>query len=691
MSRPSLLSIVHSTLDTLNGSTPSHPFSKTYTPSTTALNSVISSTNQLNYSLAQLTNVPFASTKLVSLLKQDTAIQNTLNQSNSLLIAHSNTSRSGLYPDTTLFSPSAVIDRISTWGTTAGMEAFTDTGTSPGSKVNIVLGGKVLVVDLEFDSDKCQVASVKTSFAPSATSAPTLDTFLLNKIAAWINIIQQANDVMFEVTTHTEDPAILAARMSRDIQESFNYLMLLDALAEKEGIQWFTDIDHVSEAALEKVKTILGNDASTVDTLLTRVPLPLPYLQVPAISFLVWLSPHAYLQLLRSAPSNSPSTSPKLDVPTSHITSFLGMNVPVDGAVVATLKLVPSSNAPHNVSSDASDHTFPSSPRHAWILDFTSNSRGGIVITQTRARALLKIIGGIQSNDNSPSAAGIPPFAFGMPVQTPVNGGPNWLDLLLNVAGGTAEHYNAIYRSPSDSHPPLRLRLTTPQEPGFVLQQIPVKNVNEVSKVLEIVKDQCWLNETFRSLQWTPTQVPSDSMSDQKNEQDEVSPEFLTSLLSGSLAPRSIPVTIYLPSQPFSLRGSTAPPPPPNSTESDLFGGMDMDMDMDIPGLSMGMGMDMGMDMNMNMMMGGDTNSASNLTSTQPSDPKPTIVLSTPARAPRSGLMEVQVSFGDGGSATGMRVEVSDGMNVPRIEEIVRRGGIWSLPGRAWSQSSNGK
>ncbi|KAH7926534.1 hypothetical protein BV22DRAFT_1062766 [Leucogyrophana mollusca] len=690
MSRPSLLSAVHSSLRTLDGSSSSHPFSKTFSSSTASLNSIIAATNQLSYSLTQLSTVPFTDAKLVSLLKQDTTIQNTLNQSISTSAAHSGLTRLAPYPDTTPSLSSSILDRIAAWGTAAGMETFTDTGTSPSSKVNVVLGGKVLVIDLEFDSEKCQIVSVKTSFAPSATPAPTLDTFLSKKITAWICAVQKANDVMFDGPPSAEDPAMEAARLSHDIQENFVYLMMLDALAESDSIRWFTDVDRVTELVLEKVKVTLGADTGTIDTLLSRIPIPLPYLHAPAVSFLIWLSPRAYLRLLRSAPSNLPNPSLKIDVPISHIISALGTGASIGGATLATLKLVHAKNQSNITSKDGAEHALPSSSWHTWVLDFSSNSGGGVVLSQTRMRALQDAIGGDQGVGSLVSTVGSTSFGFGIPSQTQTSGAPTWVDLVLSTAGSTAERYNAIYRSPSDVHPPLRLCLTTPQEPGFTLQQVPVRNVGDVLRVLEIVKEQCWLNETLRSLQWTPAH-PSQTQSavDQQYPEEDPSPELLASVLSGTLTPRSIPVTVYLPSHPFPIRGQDHPavsPPPPNSADSDLFGGMDMDMDMDIPGLSMGMGMDMGMDMNMNVMMGNDANSASK--STQLSNSKPTIVLSAPVRAPGSGLVELQVWFGEGGSATGIHVEASEGVDTSGMEEVVRRGGVWGLPGRMWNQGT---
>ncbi len=36
-------------------------------------------------------------------------------------------------------------------------------------------------------------------------------------------------------------------------------------------------------------------------------------------------------------------------------------------------------------------------------------------------------------------------------------------------------------------HPPLQLRLTAPEEPGFILEKVPVHSIKEVWGVLEVM------------------------------------------------------------------------------------------------------------------------------------------------------------------------------------------------------------
>jgi len=74
-----------------------------------------------------------------------------------------------------------------------------------------------------------------------------------------------------------------------------------------------------------------------------------------------------------------------------------------------------------------------------------------------------------------------------------------------------------------------------------------------------------------------------------------------------------------------------------------------------------------------------------------PSRPPPMIVLSSPARVPAAGMVELRASFGEfgnkvgsSGSDCGVKVEASAGVDTRGMEEVIRRGGIWGLPGRVW-------
>lgn len=221
----------------------------------------------------------------------------------------------------------------------------------------------------------------------------------------------------------------------------------------------------------------------------------------------------------------------------------------------------------------------------------------------------------------------------------------------------------------------------------------------------QIVKEQCWLNELLGMLRWEPDRTalvrkdPTSVLPASGDEMEEsVSLALLASVLAGTVAPRSIPVSVYLPStmlpplmgsnaSHFGLEGLSVGPPPISggSSSRSLFGSTDMDMDMEIPGLSMSM--NSGMDISM-AGMGMELSS-----SPVPSRPPPVIVLSSPARASAAGtsMVELRASCGEfnnkgGGIACdcGVKLEASAGVDTRGMDEIIRRGGIWGLPGKVW-------
>jgi len=84
-------------------------------------------------------------------------------------------------------------------------------------------------------------------------------------------------------------------------------------------------------------------------------------------------------------------------------------------------------------------------------------------------------------------------------------GGGSWIELLLNSGTYiTPESYTALYTSPTSLHPPLQLRLTVPDEPGFLLEKVPVQTIKQVWAILEVVREQCWVNEIIKGCEWVP-------------------------------------------------------------------------------------------------------------------------------------------------------------------------------------------
>ena len=82
-------------------------------------------------------------------------------------------------------------------------------------------------------------------------------------------------------------------------------------------------------------------------------------------------------------------------------------------------------------------------------------------------------------------------------------------------------------------HPPLRLTLTAPDEPGLLLERVQVYNMQEVWAVLEIVRDQCWLNETLSGIPWLPEAIAGPPVIVEPD--SGATEEELRALLSGQL------------------------------------------------------------------------------------------------------------------------------------------------------------
>ncbi len=89
-------------------------------------------------------------------------------------------------------------------------------------------------------------------------------------------------------------------------------------------------------------------------------------------------------------------------------------------------------------------------------------------------------------------------------------------------------------------HPPLRLTLSTPDEPGFLLERVQVYNMQEVWAVLEVVRDQCWLNEMLNGISWLPEAIAGAPVTEGPD--TGATEEELRALLTGRLMPLFAPL-----------------------------------------------------------------------------------------------------------------------------------------------------
>jgi len=268
----------------------------------------------------------------------------------------------------------------------------------------------------------------------------------------------------------------------------------------------------------------------------------------------------------------------------------------------------------------------PSSQQYNWALDFTLGGRfPGIVLSQSRMRDIEMVLNPLGGMDNLPPV-GILSFQPG-----------SWVSLLLKPDSPLpSERYIATYQSPTNAHPPLSLRLIAPNEPGFLLQKVPVHSVREMWGILEVVRDQCWLNEMLLGCQWNTT-----TLEETESVESEATEEELEAALSGTMTPRKIPVNIYLPAN--------------DSATDALFG---------------------------------DTLDTMSIAHMRPRRPK--IIMTSPERPPMSGLVEISVLC-DESKPRGVSVEINGAMGAeikPQdLEEICRRGGTLGLSGKVWMQS----
>lgn len=197
-------------------------------------------------------------------------------------------------------------------------------------------------------------------------------------------------------------------------------------------------------------RSLSSTDAPLDIFLIRSHALPLPYLVSPSISFLTYLSPIAYLSLLRSLPSKSGDhnkTNPPIDIPLSKARAYLTSTC--KGATIATLTLaklsvgqlfpesmsmptltsrptfplVPSGSQINHVfpmDSSASNDPATLPDQHIWILDFTNGGKTlGVVTSQTRMRDIELVVNPLSGMD---SISSLNMLSFGT---------GSWVDLLV--------------------------------------------------------------------------------------------------------------------------------------------------------------------------------------------------------------------------------------------------------------------
>lgn len=182
--------------------------------------------------------------------------------------------------------------------------------------------------------------------------------------------------------------------------------------------------------------------------MLKSQPLPLPYLSSPSLHFLIFLSPLAYLDLLRksTAKSTTPSHLPNFDIPIEVLRAGISSRPPPRGVTSVTLRVQdvskPRSDMDDTMMSDLMgpfdmdmefEHDYPQVPtttvlsaptKPVWVLDFTNNgSPNGIALSQSRMREIETIIHPFGHGGVSSHLGIIGPSAFAS---------PSWVDLAVS-------------------------------------------------------------------------------------------------------------------------------------------------------------------------------------------------------------------------------------------------------------------
>ena len=157
------------------------------------------------------------------------------------------------------------VSQLEECGKKAGMETFKEAETS--GRITLILGGKVLVVDIELAVDRSDeerpqlsVIALKTSYASPVSGAttegsPSMNSFLMDYIREFI---EEAHKPLGEQDTKK------AGKLVRGFLGHMQYLMKLDGMATQEGdsgLRWFNSIDTLALTAEGRAKTEAQNIA----------------------------------------------------------------------------------------------------------------------------------------------------------------------------------------------------------------------------------------------------------------------------------------------------------------------------------------------------------------------------------------------------------------------------------------------
>ncbi|KAF8750677.1 hypothetical protein RHS01_09105 [Rhizoctonia solani] len=335
------------------------------------------------------------------------------------------------------------------------------------------------------------VLSYNIGVRPVTQPPNTVEDLLGADITAYIN----------EVTREGAD-ATKAAQLAWRVMAHIRYIMRLDSQAAQEAKNGGTARDGLRRSGY----------------------------YLPNISFLIGMTPISYLSLLKASTNhveNPPSDpQPNIDIPNNLLRRFVAQHPTPPGITTCNLIVV-------------SGNQSNSEPIHPTPPHFGAK---GLVMRRSAMQALVQALGHVGDIDVTLSGMGFMNLGMGL-----ISGeNPGWVSMLLQKRSRIiTEHLYTTQTSPNRLYPPIHLTLRVPNEAGFVLGRVRVRNMAEVWTILEIVREQCWLNNTISSYVWEETPQHTDTL-EAPGLENLLSGKFLSIPTQMNISTGSAPLSLLL-------------------------------------------------------------------------------------------------------------------------------------------------
>ncbi|CAE6421154.1 unnamed protein product [Rhizoctonia solani] len=412
--------------------------------------------------------------------------------------------------------PDFILCRVEKWAKGAKMEVYQ---SDENGQNTLTCAGSAVVLDITFEKSAnnptLRLVSLKASYPTSSGSAPVTQPVTTMEDLLEADITAYVNEVLGEDVDATK-----AAQLAWRVMEHIQYIMLLDAQADREalsgdtGARWFAEVGILSPKVIDLacqeaagLASQLRAQKAPLDIFLRRAhAFPLINLNSPSVSFLIG---HV------DNPTSDPQ--PNIDIPINFLRRFVAQHPTPPGITTCNLIIVsgnqansgPIHHSPPRVpyfpllgvpSVPSQSHEFPlPGGNSSWVLDFGAK---GLIMRRGAMQALVQALGHVSDIDVTLSGMGF--MNLGMGLMSEEN--PGWVSMLLQKPSRIlAEHLYTTQTSPNQLFPPIHLTLRVPDEAGFVLGRVRVRNMAELWTVLEIVREQCWLNNIVTSYVWEDT------------------------------------------------------------------------------------------------------------------------------------------------------------------------------------------